>query len=52
MKLAELVGIARPLEVARHVQEADDMAAVSRRVVLAVLKDAKLDVSALSEPLT
>jgi hypothetical protein len=32
-------------------QEADDVAAVSRRVVLAVLKDAKLDVTALSEPI-
>jgi hypothetical protein len=32
-------------------QEAD-VAAVSRRVRLAVLKDAKLNVSAVSEPLT
>jgi hypothetical protein len=31
-------------------QEADDMAAVSRRVVLAVLKDAKLDVDSLYLP--
>jgi hypothetical protein len=31
-------------------READDVAAISRRVVLAVLKDAKLDVNSLHLP--